>query len=105
MLGDRALVDSVLSNYKTAPISETDKAIFELVHKVNEDAADMTQANIDTAKAAGLEDNAIFDAITICGMFRFFNTWTDAMGVREMPASAFVNSGERLAKFGYAPPA
>jgi hypothetical protein len=34
-------------------------------------------------------------------LFNFYNRWTDAMGVQDMPAAAYAASGKRLAQLGY----
>jgi hypothetical protein len=60
----------------------------------------LTQADIDRVRDAGWSDEAIYDAITVCALFNFYNKWIDATGVSDMPAAAYAISGERLAK-GY----
>ena len=103
MLGDRAMVDAVLQDYRTAPISDQDKALFAFIDKVNGDSSRLRQDDIDEAKAAGWSEEALYDAITVCALFNFYNKWIDATGVRDMPAAVYTASGERLANFGYVP--
>ena len=55
-------------------------------------------------KSAGWTDEAIYDAITVCALFRFYNTWIDATGVHDMPAAAYDAMGVRLATQGYTRP-
>ena len=50
---------------------------------------------------AGWTDEAIYDAINVCGLFNFYNRWIDASGVCEMPEEAHRLSGKRLAERGY----
>ncbi len=50
---------------------------------------------------AGWTDEAIYDAINVCGLFNFYNRWIDASGVCEMPEEAPRQSGKRLAERGY----
>ena len=50
-----------------------------------------------------VKDEALYDAITVCALFKFYNTWIDATGVRDMPAFAYEMSGKRLATVGYTP--
>jgi len=50
---------------------------------------------------AGWTDEAIYDAINVCGLFNFYNRWIDASGVCEMPEEAHRQSGKRLAERGY----
>lgn len=41
--------------------------------------------------------------MTVCALFRFYNTWVDASGVHDMPAASYEAMGIRLAATGYAP--
>jgi alkylhydroperoxidase family enzyme len=104
LLGDRALVDAVLDDYKTAPIGSTEKALFAFIDKMNRASTSIGREDVDAVKAAGWTDEALYDAITVCALFNFYNKWIDATGVSDMPAAAYSASGERLAAFGYAPP-
>jgi uncharacterized peroxidase-related enzyme len=104
LLGDRALVDAILNDYATAPCSEQDRALFHLLAKVCEDSTSIRQPDIDAAKQAGWTDEALYDAITVCALFQFYNTWIDATGVHDLPAAVYATMGERMAQGGYAPP-
>jgi hypothetical protein len=44
----------------------------------------------------------LYDAITVCALFQFYNSWIDATGVSDMPGFAYEMSGKRLAEAGYA---
>ena len=101
MLGDKALVDAVLEDYTKAPISDAEKALFAFVVKVNRESMMIGPADIDTMHAAGWTDEAIYDAITVCALFNFYNRWIDATGVHEMPEEAHRAGGKRLAERGY----
>ena len=102
MLGDRARVQQVLEDYRTSSLSEAEKALFGLIEKVTLRSNQVTQSDIDQVKAAGWSEEAIYDAITVCALFQFYNTWIDATGVEDMPAEGYVQSGFRLATQGYA---
>ena len=104
MLGDRALVDAVLNDYRTAPISDRDKALFGFIERMTRESSRLEQHDIDTLKAAGWSDEALYDAITVCALFNFYNKWIDATGVSDMPAAAYELSGQRLATAGYIQP-
>jgi len=98
------MVDAVLDDYRTAPISDRDKALFAFIDTMNRESNRMGREDIDTAKAAGWSEEALYDAISVCALFNFYNKWIDATGVHDMPAAAYAASGERLANFGYVPP-
>jgi uncharacterized peroxidase-related enzyme len=101
MLGDRELVRAVLHDFRTAPISDAEKALFAYVDQVNRKPNEIRQTDVDLVKQAGWSDEAIYDAVTVCALFNFYNRWIDATGVHDMPAAAYELSGERLKEFGY----
>jgi alkylhydroperoxidase family enzyme len=94
----------VLDDYHTAPIGEAEKALFAFIDKMNRESTAIDAADVDAVKAAGWTDEALYDAITVCALFNFYNKWIDATGVGDMPAAAYDASGQRLATAGYAPP-
>ena len=68
------------------------------------DSARIAQGDVDLVKQVGWSDEAIYDAITVCAMFNFFNRWVNASGVADMPAAAYQVGGKRMATEGYVPP-
>jgi alkylhydroperoxidase family enzyme len=97
------MVEAVLADFRTAPISDREKALFELVEKVNRQSNQIRKEDLDRARAAGWTDEALYDAITVCALFNFYNVWIDATGVQDMPAEGYQASGKRLATQGYSP--
>ena len=93
----------MLKDHRTAPISETMKAILTLVEKASLSSPDIAQEDIAKARAAGASEEMIYDAITVCSLFLFYTTWVDACGVASMPREGYQASGVRLAERGYAP--
>jgi alkylhydroperoxidase family enzyme len=91
----------VLQDYTTAPISEAEKALFKFVTKVNRTSNQITRADVDEARRAGWSDEALYDALSVCALFNFYNRWIDATGVQDMPALGYQMSGHRLATEGY----
>jgi alkylhydroperoxidase family enzyme len=98
------MVEAVLQDYRTAPIDAREKALFAFIDKMNRQSSVLRQEDVDEAKAAGWSDEALYDAITVCALFNFYNKWIDATGVSDMPAAAYAASGQRLATVGYVPP-
>jgi len=91
----------VLADYRTAPIDDRQKALFAFVEKMNEQSNQIRVDDIDRLKAAGWSEEAIYDAITVCALFRFYNAWIDATGVHDLPAASYALSGKRMAAEGY----
>jgi len=104
LLENRPLVDAVLEDYRTAPIGEREKALFAFIEKMNRESSRLGKEDMEQVKAAGWSEEAIYDAITVCALFNFYNKWIDATGVSDMTAAAYAASGERLATAGYVPP-
>ncbi len=91
----------MLEDYRTAPIPEREKALFEFVERVNRDSRSVRREHVDAVREAGWTDEAIYDAITVCALFRFYNTWVDATGVGELPAEAYEAQAARAGSEGY----
>ena len=91
----------MLADFHSAPIDGAHKALFAFIEKMNAQSNRIGQADHDALTAAGWSDEAIYDAITVCALFKFYNAWIDATGVHDMPAAAYAMSGKRLAADGY----
>lgn len=93
----------MLSDFRTAPISDQEKALFAFLEKMNRASNQLQAEDVQAVVAAGWSEDAIYDAISVCALFNFYNKWIDATGVSDMPAAAYAASGERLATLGYVP--
>lgn len=96
-------MDAVLEDYRTAPIDDRDRALFAFIEKVNRASNQIGRPDVDAVIAAGWTEEAVYDAITVCALFNFYNTWIDATGVGDMPPQMYEMSGQRLATRGYIP--
>ena len=67
------------------------------------DSTSIGPNDAELVRQAGWTDEALYDAITVCSLFQFYNNWIDATGVADMPAIGYEMSGKRLATLGYAP--
>lgn len=76
--------------------------MYAFIKKMVDDSTSIGQPDVDVVRKAGWTDEAIYDAITVCALFQFYNNWIDATGVSDMPAIGYEASGHRLATEGYA---
>ena len=90
-----------MRDYRTAPIAESMKTLLAFIEKIVRNASLVSDTDVDQVRAAGWTDDAIYDAISVCALFMFYNTWVSASGVSPLPD--YRPSGERLATQGYAP--
>ena len=95
-------MQAVLEDYRTAPLSERQRALFAFLEKMNRQSTSIGQADVDAVLAAGWTDEALYDAITVCALFNFYNKWIDATGVQDMSPELYAQAGQRLATGGYA---
>lgn len=95
------MVQAVLRDYRTSPLPQSEKALLALVQKVNASAREVKLGDIEEVKRAGWSEEAIYDAITVCALFNFYNRWVDASGVRELSPEACRVSARELAARGY----
>ncbi len=97
-------MEAVLNDYSTAKkLTDKERALLAFIEKVALRSNRVSQEDVNEAKDAGWSDEELYDAITVCALFKFYNTWIDATGVQDMPALAYDASGKRLATVGYAP--
>jgi hypothetical protein len=95
-------VKAILDDHLTAHVSDKLRALLVFIEKVNRASTEIGPADVEAAKASGWTDEALYDAITVCALFNFYNVWVDATGVQDMPAAMYEASGQRLAEHGYA---
>ena len=91
-----------MNDLDNAPISDKDRTLYAFIRKMVRDSTSIGQEDVDIARKAGWSDEALYDAITVCSLFQFYNNWIDATGVGDMPAFGYEMSGHRLATHGYA---
>ena len=75
--------------------------MFAFIEKMNAQSSQIRRDDVDRVRSAGWSDEAIYDAISVCALFKFYNAWIDATGVHDMPVDAYAMSGRRLAAQGY----
>ncbi len=92
----------MLEDYSAAPISDAEKALFRFLTRVNGSSNQIAREHVDEVRREGWSDEALYDAISVCALFNFYNRWIDGTGVQDLPAFGYQMSGHRLATEGYA---
>jgi uncharacterized peroxidase-related enzyme len=95
------LVEEVLHDLENSSLELRDKELLRYVGKVAEDPASITAADVDRLKEVGWSEEAIYDALTVAALFKFYNAWNNGSGVRNMSAADYVGSAHRLINIGY----
>lgn len=95
------LVVEVLHDLESSRLDAAHKELFRYVGKLTENPGGITASDISRLKEAGWSEEAIYDALTVASVFRFYNTWNAGAGVRKMASTDYVHSGKVLKRFGY----
>ena len=102
LLGDEALVWSVIDNLETSALAEKEKMLLRFVQKVTLEPSSITAVDTQALNKAGWDDASIFYAISACALFNFYNRWISANGVHPVSDEAFKRLASRMAAAGYA---
>ena len=78
---DRALVDALRHDFRTAPIQAADRAMLEYVAQVTRDATKVSRTDHDSLRDAGFDDRGILQITLIAAWFNYINRVADALGV------------------------
>lgn len=95
------LVEEVLRDVETSRLDAAHKALFRYVGKLAEHPERVVASDINTLKEAGWSEEAIYDALTVASVFKFYNTWNNGSGVQTMKSSDYLYSGRVLNALGY----
>lgn len=91
----------MIADLEASALAEPEKALLRFVTKLNDDNARVCPDDIAALHAVGWTDEAVYDAITVCGLFNFYNRWIDGAGVHPMPDENHRASARRMATSGY----
>jgi len=95
------LVEEVLCDLESSRLDDAHKELLRYVGKVAENPGGVAASDIERLKEAGWSEEAIYDALTVASLFRFYNTWNAGAGVRKMNSRDYVYSGKVLKRLGY----
>ncbi len=98
---EEGLVDEVLRDLETSRLDAAHKALFRYIGKLAEHPERVTASDINQLKEAGWSEEAIYDALTVASVFKFYNTWNNGSGVQNMTSSDYLYSGKVLNTLGY----
>ncbi len=102
-MGSEELVRGAIDDLETSALAAKDKVLLRFVTKVNHRAWEITAEDMQPLYAAGWTDEAIYNAVTVCALFNFYNRWIDSTGVHAMSEEAHREFGKRTARHGYIP--
>ncbi|GAB3383570.1 carboxymuconolactone decarboxylase family protein [Amycolatopsis echigonensis] len=94
-------LSALLADVATAPVDERLKPLLSYVGKLTRTPSRMTEADAAAVFAAGWDERALHDAVSVCALFNLMNRLVDGLGITAS-ADYFTRSARRLADGGYA---
>lgn len=91
----------MIADVDSAAIPERERVLFAFLRRVNTASFELDRSAIEVVRAAGWSDEAIYDAVSVCALFNFYNRWCDATGVHAMALEQHAAAGRRMAAGGY----
>lgn len=95
------LMAALLADIETAAIDARMKPVLRYVKKLTLTPARLTQADADAVFAAGWNEQALYDAISVCALFNFMNRLVEGLGIKGGSQYASM-AARRLHDIGYA---
>jgi uncharacterized peroxidase-related enzyme len=99
-IGEETLT-ALLTDVSSAGVPEQMKPLLRYVGKLTRTPAKVTPADAEAVLAAGWEEQALHDAVAVCGLFNMMNRLVDGLGITAGEDYFRVAAG-RLAGAGYA---
>ncbi len=78
-----AFVHAVARDWRTAPMSEADRALCAFAAGLTHEQHRMSPGDLDRLRALGFDDRAIHDAVQVIGYFNYITRVADALGVED----------------------
>ncbi len=81
LTGDDSLVEALSEDYRTASLSDADRAMLDYAAKLTREPAAIVEDDIDRLREAGFDDRAILDICQVTAYYAFVNRLADGLGV------------------------
>jgi uncharacterized peroxidase-related enzyme len=93
---DPTLFDGLMADLDASAVDEKLKPILAYVRKLTLTPSRMTDADAQPVYEAGWDEQALFDAVSVCALFNFMNRIIEGCGIKSNPLEA--NPAERQAR-------
>jgi uncharacterized peroxidase-related enzyme len=101
---EEQLVAALVDDLATAPVEERMRPLLGLVRTLTLTPAKVRDTEIATVYAAGWDEQALHDAVSVCGLLNFMNRMVEGLGITASPDYYQAASRQLAGKAGYAGP-
>ena len=95
----------MLRDVETAPVDERLRATLRFLRRLTLEPDELGPADVEAARAAGVSDDALEDAIDVCALFNVIDRIADALGFDVPDAEYWDRVAPGFLAGGYAEPA
>jgi uncharacterized peroxidase-related enzyme len=95
------LLEALLADLDDAPVDPRMKPLLHYVRKLTRMPPRLTQADAEAVFAAGWDDRALHDAVSVCALFNFMNRLVEGTGLVASPEYTAASAGRLSAPAGY----
>lgn len=99
---EETLLDELMEDIDSSSAPDDLKPILHLVRKLTLTPSRVAQSDVDKVLAAGWDERAYFDVVSVCALANFMNRLVDGTGTA-MDGEALREMGGRIAEGGYQP--
>jgi len=85
---DPDLFDGLMADLETSSVDNKLKPVLAYVGKLTRTPSMMTEADATGVYAAGWDEQALFDAVSVCALFNFMNRIVEGSGIKANPLDA-----------------
>jgi alkylhydroperoxidase family enzyme len=89
-------------DWRTAPIEDGLRATLAFIETLTLRPHELTREHADEVRRAGVDDEALVDAIHVAALFNMITRLADSLGWDVPPFEAFVERADRMLAGGYA---
>jgi alkylhydroperoxidase family enzyme len=93
--------EAVQRDWRTAPVSPRIAATLGFIEKLTLRPDEITRADADAARAAGVSEEALVDAIHVCALFSMIVRLADSLGWDVPPFESFFERADAMLAGGY----
>ncbi len=98
---EEGLLTDLLEDLDKAAVADRLRPVLAYVGKLTRTPHRMAEADAEAVFAAGWNEQALHDAVSVCALFNFMNRLVEGMGLEGDPGYA-MTAGKRLHDDGYA---
>jgi uncharacterized peroxidase-related enzyme len=79
---EEGVLAALLADVGSAPVRAELKPLFAYVRKLTQTPSRMVAADAEAVFAAGWDEKALYDVVSVCALFNFMNRFVEGLGIK-----------------------